>query len=119
MAQEKKRTSGSTDAAEVRAFYDCHPYPAPIDNLDRYRELYRNPDRRRDGSLIMWPTEKPLPNREILIAGCGTSQAAIHALREPDAHVTAIDFSETSLSFTRRLQRKYDLQNLDLYQMAV
>lgn len=67
----------------------------------------------------MWPTEKPRPNREILIAGCGTSQAAIHALREPDAHVTAIDFSETSLSFTRRLQRKYDLRNLDLCQMAV
>src|SRR5215471_15623182 len=30
-------------------------------------------------------------------AGCGTSQAAIHALREPDAHVTAIDISEASL----------------------
>ena len=103
----------------VQAFYEIHPYPAPIGNLDRYRELYRNPDRRRAQSLLLWPTEKPRANREILVAGCGTSQAAIHALREPDARVTAIDISETSLRHTRDLQRKYALRNLDLYRLAV
>jgi len=103
----------------VQAFYESHPYPAPIGNLDRHRELYRNPDRRRAQSLLLWPTEKPRANREILVAGCGTSQAAIHALREPDARVTAIDISETSLRHTRDLQRKYALQNLDLYRLAV
>ena len=103
----------------VQAFYDSHPYPAPIGNLDRHRELYRNPDRRRAQSLLLWPTEKPRANREILVAGCGTSQAAIHALREPDARVTAIDISETSLRHTRDLQRKYALRNLDLYRLAV
>jgi len=103
----------------VQAFYESHPYPAPIGNLDRYRELYRNPDRRRAQSLLLWPTEKPRANREILVAGCGTSQAAIHALREPDARVTAIDISETSLRHTRDLQRKYALRNLDLYRLAV
>ena len=103
----------------VQAFYESHPYPAPIGNLDRHRELYRNPDRRRAQSLLLWPTEKPRANREILVAGCGTSQAAIHALREPDARVTAIDISETSLRHTRDLQRKYALRNLDLYRLAV
>ena len=103
----------------VQAFYESHPYPAPIGNLDRHRELYRNPDRRRGQSLLLWPTEKPRANREILVAGCGTSQAAIHALREPDARVTAIDISETSLRHTRDLQRKYALRNLDLYRLAV
>ena len=103
----------------VQAFYESHPYPAPIGNLDRHRELYRNPDRRRALSLLLWPTEKPRANREILVAGCGTSQAAIHALREPDARVTAIDISETSLRHTRDLQRKYALRNLDLYRLAV
>ena len=90
----------------VRAFYESHPYPAPLRDLDRYRELYRNPDRRRAWSLLLWPTEKPRAKREILVAGCGTSQAAVHALREPDANVTAIDISETSLRHTRDLQRK-------------
>jgi hypothetical protein len=86
MVARKTRTQSPIDRAdEVRAFYESHPYPAPIDNLDRHRELYRNPDRRRALSLLLWPTEKPQRNREILVAGCGTSQAAIHALREPDA----------------------------------
>jgi SAM-dependent methyltransferase len=108
---------GNADA--VRAFYENHPYPAPLRDLDRHRELYRNPDRRRAQPLLFWPTEKPRANREILVAGCGTSQAAVHALREPDAHVTAIDISETSLHHTRDLQRKYALRNLDLHRLAV
>ena len=120
MVQEETRTPTPTDPADaVRAFYDSHPYPAPIGNLDRHRELYRNPDRRRAVSLLLWPTEKQRANREILVAGCGTSQAAIHALREPDARVTAIDFSETSLCHTRNLQRKYGLRNLDLHRLAI
>jgi SAM-dependent methyltransferase len=106
-------------ADEVRAFYESHPYPAPLRNLDRHRELYRNPDRRRAWSLLLWPTEKPRANREILVAGCGTSQAAIYALREPDARVTAIDISESSLRYTRGLQHKYGLRNLDLHRLAI
>ena len=120
MALQEARKPAPSDAAdEVRAFYESHPYPAPIGNLDRHRDLYRNPDRRRALSLLLWPTEKPRANREILVAGCGTSQAAIHALREPDARVTAIDISETSLRYTRDLQKKYDLRNLDLHRLAI
>jgi SAM-dependent methyltransferase len=109
----------SDRADAVRAFYESHPYPAPIGNLDRHRDLYRNPDRRRALSLLLWPTEAPRADREILVAGCGTSQAAIHALREPDAHVTAIDISEISLRHTRNLQRKYGLRNLDLHRLPI
>jgi SAM-dependent methyltransferase len=103
----------------VRTFYESHPYPAPLQNLDRHRELYRKPNRRRAWSLLLWPTEKPRANREMLVAGCGTSQAAIHALREPDAHITAIDISEASLRHTRELHRKYRLRNLELHQLAI
>ena len=108
---------GGADA--VRAFYESHPYPAPLRDLDRHREHYRNPDRRRALSLLLWPTKKPRENREILVAGCGTSQAATYALREPDARVTAIDISETSLRHTRELQEKYGLQNLELDRLAI
>ncbi len=103
----------------MRAFYESHPYPAPLGNLDRHRDLYRNPDRRRAQSLLLWPTEKPRANRDILVAGCGTSQAAVHALREPNAHVTAIDISDTSLRHTRDLKQKYRLRNLDLHRLPV
>jgi len=120
MAPEETRTPAPANPADaVRAFYESHPYPAPIKDLDRHRELYRNPDRRRALSLLLWPTEKQRPDRDILVAGCGTSQAAAYALREPDAHVTAIDISETSLSHTRDLQRRYGLRNLDLHRLAI
>ena len=46
-------------------------------------------------------------------------QAARHALREPEARVTAIDISETSLRHTRDLQRKYNLDNLELHQLPL
>ena len=118
-AFESPITAPSNSADEVRAFYESHPYPAPLGNLDKHRELYRNPDRRRAASLLLWPAGSRRKDREILIAGCGTSQAAAHAMRDPDARVTAIDISETSLRHTRALQRKYELQNLDLVRLAI
>jgi SAM-dependent methyltransferase len=110
----------SDDCSEaVRAFYEAHPYPAPVDSLDRRLDRYRDPRRRRAQSLLLWPLEKPRADRTILVAGCGTSQAARHALMEPDARVTAIDISETSLRHTRDLQHKHGLRNLRLHRLAI
>src|SRR5882672_6909711 len=75
-------------ATEVRDFYERMPYPAPLTDLEKERELYKNPDRRRVLFHRIWPTEPLRRNQEILIAGCGTSQAARYALREPDSRVT-------------------------------
>jgi SAM-dependent methyltransferase len=67
----------------------------------------------------MWPDQLPRENQEILIAGCGTSQAARHAAREPHARITAIDVSDASLRHTRDLQRKHNLQNLELHKLPM
>jgi SAM-dependent methyltransferase len=104
---------------DVRDFYDRMPYPAPRTQLDEYRDLYANPDRRRALFHLVWPTERPCRSQDILIAGCGTSQAARYALREPDARITAIDISEASLGHTRDLQQKYALKNLELYRLPI
>ncbi len=106
-------------AEAVHDFYERMPYPAPLTSLDEYRDLYKNPDRRRALFHRMWPAEPPRGNQEILIAGCGTSQAARHALREPEARVTAIDVSEASLRHTRDLQTKYELTNLEPHQLPI
>src|SRR5262245_18251381 len=106
-------------ANAVRTFYESHPYPPPLRDLDRHRELYRNSDRRRALSLLLWPTEQRRENREILVAGCGPSPAATHAQREPYARVTAIDLSETSLRHSRGRQQKYGLRNLELHRLAI
>ena len=104
---------------EVRAFYERMPYPAPLGSLDEHRELYKDPDRRRVQSHLLWPTEPPRDSVDILVAGCGTSQAARYALREPGARIVAIDISETSLGHTRDLQFKYRLENLELHHLPI
>jgi 2-polyprenyl-3-methyl-5-hydroxy-6-metoxy-1,4-benzoquinol methylase len=117
--QEQLEQQRPAVSDEVREFYEKMPYPAPVTSLDKHRDLYSNPDRRRAQFHLIWPTERPRANREILVAGCGTSQAARYALREPDARITAIDISETSLSYTRQLQQKYGLDNLALHQLSI
>lgn len=104
---------------KVREFYERLPYPAPLASLDEHRALYRDPSRRRALFHRIWPTERFGGHQEILVAGCGTSQAARYALREPHARVTAIDISETSLRHTGDLQRKYSLDNLELHQLPL
>jgi len=111
--------SRNSDTVELREFYERRPYPAPLSSLDEHRELYRNPERTRALFHLIWPTERPYAGREILIAGCGTSQAARYALLEPDARVTAIDISETSLAHTHTLQEKYNLDNLTLHSLSI
>ncbi len=104
---------------EIRDFYERMPYPAPLTNLDAHRDLYKNRDRRRAEFHLIWPAWRPRGNLDILIAGCGTSQAARYALREPHARITAIDVSDASLRHTRDLQRKYNLENLELHRLPI
>ncbi|MGA8676229.1 MAG: methyltransferase, partial [Candidatus Acidiferrales bacterium] len=52
-------------------------------------------------------------------AGCGTTQAAKHAMRWPAAQVTGIDVSATSVRCTKDLKRKYTLDNLHVYQLPI
>lgn len=104
---------------DVQSFYERMPYPAPLTSLDRHLETFKSPERRRIRSLQMFPEGEPRSRQRILVAGCGTSQAAKVALREPDAHVTAIDISRTSLGHLRALQQKYTLENLELRQLSI
>ena len=116
-ATSEEREVSQTE--EIRDFYERMPYPAPLASLDEHRDLYKNPDRRRAMFHLMWPGERPRDGQEILIAGCGTSQAASYALREPDARITAIDISDASLRHTRDLQSKYNLTNLELRRLSI
>src|SRR5687767_15693012 len=90
-------------SAEVQDFYERYPYPRPAQSLEYYRRLWQDRDRRRADYHLFWPARSYRENFSILIAGCGTSQAAKHALRWPAASVTGIDFSATSVRCTEAL----------------
>ena len=103
----------------VQSFYERMPYPAPLTSLDGYLESFKSAERRRIRSLLMFPTGAPAGRQSILVAGCGTSQAAKVALREPDADVVAIDISDASLRHLDTLRQKYTLDNLEIRQLSL
>ena len=119
MVTDAATPTGADDIARsVNDFYERHPYPPPADDLDAYRRNW-NDRRRRAESHLYWPDESYRDDRSVLVAGCGTVQAAHHALRWPSARITGIDVSAASIAFTLGLRRKYALDNLELKQLAV
>ncbi len=104
---------------EVQDFYERYPYPRPVENLEIYARLWDDANRRHADFHLFWPDKPYRDDYSILIAGCGTSQAAKHALRWPSAQVTGIDFSATSIHHTEQLKQKYNLQNLQVRQLAI
>src|SRR6476660_192094 len=120
MSQQENQYSRSPGvAAAVQDFYERYPYPRPIDSLENYRLLWQDRQRRRADYHLFWPARSYKEDRSILIAGCGTSQAAKHALRWPASQVTGIDCSATSIRHTEELKRKYKLKNLQVHQLAI
>jgi len=103
----------------VREFYERYPYPPAIETLDKYRRRWEDPNRRRADFHLHWPHNQSVNPRTVLIAGCGTSQAAKHAARSPGSRVVGIDFSATSVRSTEDLRRKHDLSNLEVHQLPI
>lgn len=117
--RQPDRAAGQDLAAAVKDFYERYPYPPAIDDLDNYRGRWQDPKRRRAEFHLSWPDRPYAETRNILIAGCGTSQAAKHAARCPSTRVIGIDVSESSVRCTTELKRKYDLTNLDIHKLPI
>ena len=99
--------------------YESWVYPAPIQDLDEWLQgswQWFDPSH---AHRVMWPDRDYPPGMDILVAGCGTNQAAIIAYTNPTAHVVALDVSNASLDHHRWLKAKYDLANLELHQLPI
>jgi SAM-dependent methyltransferase len=102
----------------VGDFYEGHPYPPPLDDLDAYRSRWDDARRRADSHLF-WPAERYRDDRSVLVAGCGTTQAAHYAVRWPHARVVGIDVSASSIAYTQGLKARHGLDNLVVHRLAV
>lgn len=116
---ETRGASPAAPADPMRDFYDRHPYPPPTTDLERYRRQWQDPQRRRADYHLLWPRHPYREEQTILVAGCGTSQAAKYAIRRAAARVTGIDISGAGLDHTRRLQRRHGLTNLELHELPI
>jgi SAM-dependent methyltransferase len=106
-------------AGDVSAFYEQHPYPPPVASLDPRSAGRAGPDRRRTDFHLLWPARSFRDDFNILIAGCGTAQAAKYAQRWPRARVTGIDVSAASIRHSAVLKRQHRLENLTLRELSV
>ena len=104
---------------EIAAFYDAHPYPPPVDDLDGEFEAWADGTRRRVEHARLWPSMPYRDDHTILVAGCGTYQAARYAIHYPAAHVVGVDVSASSLDATQRLVERHELTNVELHQLPI
>jgi len=108
-----------TVADPIGQFYTSHPYPPPLENLDRAIALWQDPNVHRAEFHLLWPNKEYRADFDVLVAGCGTWQSAKFALTHPSARVVAIDISRTSLDHTEALKKKYNLTNLETRQLPI
>jgi len=109
-----------TVTAAVRKQYEAYSYPPPIEDagefLRQWGPLTCDP---RFAGIQLWPEGRPRQDLRILCAGCGSSQAPLIALNNPDCSVVGIDLSEASLAHSNRHRDRHNLANLELRRMSL
>jgi len=104
----------------VRKQYEAYSYPPPIEDAEKFLKqwgpLTCDP---KFAGIQLWPEGRPRQDLRILCAGCGSSQAPLVALNNPNCTVLGIDLSETSLAHSNRLRDRHGLANLELRQMSL
>ncbi|MEX0694967.1 MAG: class I SAM-dependent methyltransferase [Rhodospirillales bacterium] len=104
----------------VAAMYERHPYPPVDDDIEAYVRgeawLLESPN---PGFHLYWPYRTRSDDLDILIAGCGTQQAAQIAAGLPGARIVATDISDNSLGQTARLLERIGAKNVRLEKRSI
>lgn len=112
-------TNRGPRADVVSQQYERWRYPRPIQDLDALPEgIWHWFDPSRFHRLL-WPDREYKSDLDILIAGCGTNQAAVFAYRNRGAKVVGVDISQPSLDHQQYLKDKHELANLELHLLPI
>ena len=102
-------------ADPVAEQYARYAYPEPGDDIPTWlRSFNYDPYDPSQYSTLFWPEGRPKTKLKILVAGCGTMEAAVLAFKNPKCSVTGVDFSELSIAHEERLRERHKLENLTL-----
>jgi SAM-dependent methyltransferase len=99
--------------------YEQWSYPHPIPDLEAWAASNWEWFDPVHAHRILWPDREYRPDLDILIAGCGTNQAAVFAFTNRAAKVVAVDISQSSLDHQQYLKDKHGLRNLELHVLPV
>ena len=96
--------------------YEAFAYPEPFADIgDEIAKGYHQVGDPALYAPVLWPRGRPSRPLKILVAGCGTVQAAYTAYMNRHDDVVGVDLSEASLAHERFLQERHDLANLKLF----
>ena len=101
----------------VSSQYERWMYPQPILDLRGWLATNWQWFDPSHAHRMFWPNRDPKPDIDILVAGCGTNQAAVLAFTNPEARVVAIDVSQPSLDHHAYLKNRYAMNNLELHRL--
>ncbi len=95
--------------------YERWAWPDPAIGIE-HRVCWNDPSAY---AFLYWPSLPPRADLDVLVAGCGTSEAAALALRNPAARVVGIDVSAAALAHQRALASAHGIGNLTLVQLPL
>src|SRR5687767_13721876 len=111
------KTKPVKSADPIGEFYTNHPYPPPIDNLDRARDMWQDEQVHR-AELHLLSTHKDfLADLVLHVEGCGTWHSANFAVGHPNARLSAIHISTMSIELTAPLNSTSELTILVVQQL--
>lgn len=99
--------------------YDRWEYPPPVADLEAWSATHWDWFDPFWAHRVLWPNRNYKPDLDILIAGCGTFQAAFIAFKNRDARVVGIDVSRKALQHHEFLKGKHGLDNLELHLLPI
>ena len=99
--------------------YERWRYPPPIQDLVAWSVHNWEWFDPLHAHRVLWPDREYQPDLDILIAGCGTNQAAVFAFTNRAAKVVAVDISQPSLDHQQYLKDKHGLANLELHRLPI
>jgi SAM-dependent methyltransferase len=99
--------------------YERWRYPRPVEDLEAWSVHNWDLFDPLFAHRVLWPDREYQPDLDILIAGCGTNQAAIFAYTNPAAKVVGVDISQPSLDHQQYLKDKHSLGNLQLHLLPI
>jgi SAM-dependent methyltransferase len=108
-----------TGADVVSRQYERWRYPHPVEDLESWTGSNWEWFDPAYSQRVLWPDREYKPDLDILIAGCGTNQAAVFAFTNPAAKVVAVDVSQSSLEHQHYLKDKHGLGNLELHLLPI
>jgi SAM-dependent methyltransferase len=104
---------------QVANQYEEWIYPEPIRDLPAWLVSNWQWFDPSHAYQMFWPDSEYRAGIDILVAGCGTNQAAMFAYANPGAQVVAIDVSQASLAHHEFLRDKYGLKNLVIQRLPI